>query len=66
MNRTPFFIALTFALGAGIGGCSSDDEGSTEHVWKDQTETIDKAREVENVLKNAADKSKKSTDNSGY
>lgn len=43
-------IVLTMAIAA----CSSDpDDGQTdeEHVWKEQTETIDKAREVETILK---------------
>lgn len=30
---------------------SGDQDGDTEHVWKEQTEAIDKAREVETILK---------------
>lgn len=42
-----------FALMA-LAACSSEpDDGQTEkeHVWKEQTEAIDKAREVETILK---------------
>jgi hypothetical protein len=59
---------LLLALGLFLSGCSSeDDEGEVkEHVWKDQVEAIDKAREVENVLKDAAGKQKKAAQDSGY
>jgi hypothetical protein len=49
--------ALGLALLA-LGACSSesgDAESSTEHVWKDQVEAIDKAREVETILKRKQD-----------
>ena len=37
-----------------LGACSSESEEtetSEEHVWKGQVEAIDKAREVETILK---------------
>ncbi len=43
----------------------SDDEGKDEsntrgdHVWKDQTDTIDKAKEVEDMLQDSADLQRK-------
>ncbi len=38
----------------GLAACSSEPDGaqtSKEHVWKEQTGAIDKAREVESILK---------------
>ncbi len=68
MNRLYLRLTLLLALGLLLIGCSSqDDEGGVkEHVWKDQVEAIDKAREVENVLKDAAGKQKKAAQDSGY
>ena len=37
-----------------LAACSSEPDGaqtSKEHVWKEQTGAIDKAREVETILK---------------
>lgn len=65
MYRTPLCLGLFLALGLVLAGCS-DDQESTEHVWKDQVETIDKAREVEDTLKDAADQRKKAAEDSGY
>ena len=48
---------LSLALIA-LAACSSDtDEAETreEHVWKNQVEAIDKAREVETILKRKQD-----------
>ncbi len=42
---------------------SSEDKGSGDHVWKEQTQTIDKAKEVEGLLQNAADQQRKAIDN---
>ncbi len=42
--------------------CSSNEDNSTtgDHVWKEQTATIDKAKEVEAMmLKSAQDKARK-------
>ena len=43
-----------------LSGCSGDDgTTSEEHVWKGQTDTLDKARAVEDVLsQDAMDKSR--------
>ncbi len=47
----------------------SDDENATpenklsgDHVWKEQTQTIDRAKEVEGMLKDAADQQRKLID----
>ncbi len=66
MNRTPFYFTLVTALGLVLGGCSSEDNEVTEHVWKDQVEAIDKAREVEDIIQGAAGKQKKAVEDSGY
>lgn len=44
-----------------IAACSdeNDNKASKDHVWKEQTDTIDKAKEVEAMmLKSAEDRSK--------
>jgi hypothetical protein len=48
--------------------CSDDDNPTTEkkpggdHVWKEQTQAIDKAKEVEGMLQDAADEQRKVID----
>lgn len=55
------FIFLASALML-ASACSDDEQGSSErklsgdHVWKEQTETIDKAKEVEELLQDVAEK----------
>ncbi len=54
-------IILHFLFLLLLLGCSSDEDqsNSEEHVWKSQTDTLDKAREVEDILsQDAADKSR--------
>ncbi len=48
---------LSLALIALVACSSEPDEARTskEHVWKDQTGAIDKAREVETILKRKQD-----------
>jgi hypothetical protein len=41
------FFSLAVVLVLGCPGCGDPEEG---HVWKDQTDMIDKAGEVENML----------------
>jgi len=50
-----FLISLIIFLSA----CSEDKEASGDHVWKEQTDTIDKAKQVESMLMDAAEKQKK-------
>ena len=54
---------LTLAL----TGCSGDDEPAKkeDHVFKETTRAIDKAREVEGILKDAAEKQKKAAQDAG-
>jgi len=42
-----------------LGACSSEEPASTDHVWKEQTQTIQRAEEVEATLMQAAEDQKK-------
>ena len=66
MNPTPVNFALLLALGLVLGSCSSEDNEVKEHVWKDQVEAIDKAREVEGMIQDAATAQKKASENASY
>ena len=51
-----------------ISACSDDESATPEkklngdHVWKEQTQTIDRAKEVEGMLQDAADEQRKVID----
>jgi hypothetical protein len=52
VNKSTLLI-LGLALTA-LAACQSEpdpEQGKKEHVWKEQTGAIDKAREVESLLK---------------
>ena len=67
MNRTLLRLGLAAAMGLALSACSGDDEEELkEHVWKDQTETIDRAREVEGMVKDAAGRKSKAAEDSSY
>ena len=66
MNPLPIYLSLLIALGLVVGGCSSEDTEGKEHVWKDQVETIDKAREVEGMILDAAKQQKKNAEDASY
>ncbi len=66
MNPLPVYLSLLIALGLVVGGCSSEDTEGKEHVWKDQVETIDKAREVEGMILDAAKQQKKNAEDASY
>ncbi|MCH8163593.1 MAG: hypothetical protein IIA99_05830 [Proteobacteria bacterium] len=59
MVKTFIFLASALIL---VSACSDDEQGSSErklsgdHVWKEQTDTIDKAKEVEGLLQDVAEK----------
>ena len=40
-------------------GCSDEQNKVEEHVWKDQVDMIDKAKEVEQILNEAASQQQK-------
>ena len=66
MNPMPVYLSLLIALGLVVAGCSSEDSEGKEHVWKDQVETIDKAREVEGMILDAAKQQKKDAEDATY
>lgn len=54
-------ISIAMATAFFISGCSddSDDKVNDDHVWKEQTATIDRAKGVQDMLnKSAEDKAK--------
>jgi len=66
MKGKPFCLALVLTAGISLGACSSEDNEVKEHVWKDQVEAIDTAREVEGMIQDAAKAQKKAAENSSY
>ncbi len=50
-----FLISMIIFLTA----CSEDKETSGEHVWTEQTDTINKAKQVEAMIMDSAEKQKK-------
>ena len=65
MTKTIIFLSATLLLAS---ACSDDGEDTSgkklngDHVWKEQTKTIDKAKEVEGLLKDATDQQRKIID----
>lgn len=59
MVKTFVFLASALML---FPACSDNEQGSSErklsgdHVWKEQTDTIDKAKEVEGLLQDITEK----------
>lgn len=63
LNR---WMVLGLALSAGLSACSKGGEETTEsaapaqptadHVWSDQTRALEKAKEVERMLQEAAER----------
>ena len=45
-----------------VSACSDDDKGSGDHVWKEQTQVLDKAKEVDGLLKDVEDQQRKIID----
>lgn len=53
-------IFILFILLIPVTGCSDEDaEANKAHVWKEQTDTMDKARAVEGMLQDSADAERK-------
>jgi len=42
-----------------VSACSDDDRESGDNVWKEQTQVLDKAKEVEGLLKDVSDEQRK-------
>ena len=57
MMKTCIVLLATFIF---MIGCSDDDtEAKKAHVWKEQTDTMNKAKAVEGVLQDSADAERK-------
>ncbi len=56
-NIISIFCAIVFLLSA----CSenNDAQGKKGHVWKEQTDAIEKAKEVEGMIQDSADEQRK-------
>lgn len=45
-----------------IGACSNEEAATEKHVWETQTDALDKAGEVEELLHDAAEEQRKAID----
>ena len=56
-------VALIFLLG--LAGCSGDEGSGAkgDHVWKEQTDTINKAKQVEGMVMDAAKAQREAVEN---
>lgn len=59
MIKKIIFLAATLLF---VSACSDDDRESGDHVWKEQTQVLDKAKEVDGLLKDVADQQRKIID----
>ena len=63
-----YLFTMLFLAGAmTLSACSDGQEdkkgtGSNDHVWKGQTDTMDKAKEVESMVLDQAEKMNKSVE----
>ncbi len=57
----PFMLLCSFLIAC--SNESADAETEKDHVWKEQTETINKAKEVEGMLIDSATNMQKAIDN---
>ena len=61
MMKTYIVLLAVFIF---MAGCSDDDaEAKKAHVWKEQTDTMNKAKAVEETLQKSADAERKQIDN---
>jgi len=59
MIKKVIFLSATLLL---VSACSDDDRESGDHVWKEQTQVLDKAKEVDGLLKDVEDQQRKIID----
>ena len=52
-------VVQAMALACVLAACSGKSPDQGEHVWKEQTDTIKKAQQVNDVLKQSADAQRK-------
>ncbi len=59
MIKKVIFLAAALMF---VSACSDDDRESGDHVWKEQTQVLDKAKEVDGLLEDVADQQRKIID----
>ena len=57
-------ILLTVCSSLVMTGCG-DGQPQREHVWKEQTDTIDKAKDTEQMIKDAAARQRQALESQG-
>ncbi|TNG01271.1 MAG: hypothetical protein EP297_02670 [Gammaproteobacteria bacterium] len=45
-----------------LTGCSGDEPEKGDHVWKEQTDTLERAKGVEQTIQNTFDQNRKKLD----
>ena len=53
------YLCLILTACSGEGDGNNNAEAKKDHVWKEQTDTIDKAREVEGMIFDSAENARK-------
>lgn len=56
---------VAFLVPALLPGCSGEGGNDGEHVWKEQTDTLDRARQAEDMMKKKAEEQQRAIDNIG-
>ena len=51
-------VLSLFFMGMLVACSGEDSNASGEHVWKEQTDTIDKAKEVEGIIMDSAEQTR--------
>jgi len=64
MNANKLLLILTIFI---VSGCSdSVDKATDDHVFKTQTDALDKAKKIEDMIINAADQQKNKIEEQGH
>jgi len=59
------FVSCSLFTACSDGGNSNNAGSKKYHVWKEQTDTIDKAKEVEGMIMDAAKETRKAIEQQG-
>jgi len=57
-RRVALYLVLCLAGLTGCSGGDSDGEGSGDHVWSTQTGALEKAKEVDNLVRENFDQAR--------